>query len=435
MSTPTQSAEPFHDLVEESLDEAAFLWTRWETELSSLTRNLDEVWSWTEDRLGGAIDGIKVAPDELLEQVTNRALSLKDLAFHTVAAHVLATSTAATARGRLASVLREATGPGLAAMLRGIEVATLTGSFAPVAKALAKQDPEHCAGLVRVKSFQRAALGDELRAAYEGATPAQHTIVFRAVGNLPPAAAAPWVETGLKHPDAGPRLAAIESGIRHRIKPAWDAARELLQKPEVESAPLLRIVAMLGSAADHRQVCAALSIPALQRATLWALGNVGTREAAEHCLVIMEEATLARSAGEAYCAITGADLARLRLTAHDTGEAPALPPFEQDDLDADLVPRHEELWPLPDPKAVRQHWAGIASQFVPDQRYLRGQPAGVNALVQAVETGPMLRRPDYLFELFVRTQGRYDIEGRATRSIQQHMMASGRARLERPMDC
>jgi uncharacterized protein (TIGR02270 family) len=434
VSTPTKSAEPFHDLVEESLDEAAFLWTRWEADLSSLTRNLVEVWSWTEDRLGGAIDGIKVAPDDLLEQVTSRAFSLKDLAFHTVAAHVLATAPTAPARTQLASVLHEATGPSLAAMLRGIEVATLTGSFAPVAKALAKQDPEHCAGLVRVKSFQRAALGDELRAAYEDATPAQHVTVFRAVGHLPQAAATPWVETGLKHPSAGPRLAAIESGIRQRLKPAWHAALELLQKPEAVSAPLLRIVAMLGSAAEHRQVYAALSTPALQRACLWALGNLGTREAAEHCLVIMDEPTLARSAGEAYCAITGADLARARLTAHDTGEAPSLPPFEEDDLDADLVPRHEELWPLPDSKAVRQHWAGIASQFVPDHRYVRGEPADVNALVQAVETGPMLRRPDYLFELFVRTEGRYDVEARAMRAIQQHMMASGRARLERAAD-
>jgi uncharacterized protein (TIGR02270 family) len=434
VTTPTQSAGPFLDLVEESLDEAAFLWTRWEAELSSLTRNLDEIWSWTEDRLGGAIDGIRVAPDDLLEQVTNRAFSLKDLAFHSVAAHVLATSTAASARARLASVLGEATGPSLAAMLRGIETATLTGAFAPVAKALAKQDPEHCAGLVRVKSFHRAALGDELRSAYEDATTAQHITVFRAIGYLPQAHAKPWVETGLKHPESGPRLAAIESGIRQRLKPAWHAALELLQKPEAASAPLLRIVAMLGSAADHRRVYAALSSPDLQRASLWALGNVGTREAAEHCLVIMEDPMLARLAGEAYCAITGADLARARLTTHDTGETPSLPPFEEDDLDADLVPKHEELWPLPDPKAVRQHWAGIESRFVPEQRYLRGDPVGVSALVEAVETGPMLRRPDYLFELFVRTQGRYDVEVRATSAIQRHMMASGRARLERPAD-
>ena len=44
------TAVPFADLIGHSFDEAAFLWRRWEHELASPTRNLDEVWSWTEDR-------------------------------------------------------------------------------------------------------------------------------------------------------------------------------------------------------------------------------------------------------------------------------------------------------------------------------------------------------------------------------------------------
>ena len=40
---PQTVAEPFPDLVDESLDEAAFLWRRWERELTSLTRSLDEI--------------------------------------------------------------------------------------------------------------------------------------------------------------------------------------------------------------------------------------------------------------------------------------------------------------------------------------------------------------------------------------------------------
>jgi hypothetical protein len=82
---------------------------------------------------------------------------------------------------------------------------------------------------------------------------------------------------------------------------------------------------------------------------------------------------------------------------------------------------------------VRQHWATIASRFALDQRYVRGEPVGIDALVQAVESGPMLRRPDYLFELYVRTQGRYDVEARAAGPVQQRMMAAGRAQLERPV--
>jgi len=44
----------------------------------------------------------------------------------------------------------------------------------------------------------------------------------------------------------------------------------------------------------------------------------------------------------------------------------------------------------------------------------------------------MLRRPDYLFELYVRSGGKYDVEARTTRAVQRHMMAAGRARLAEP---
>src|SRR5436190_11144567 len=61
MPLTSGASHAFDDLVEESLDEAAFLWGRWESELVSLTRSLDEVWTWTEDRLHGALDGVRAA--------------------------------------------------------------------------------------------------------------------------------------------------------------------------------------------------------------------------------------------------------------------------------------------------------------------------------------------------------------------------------------
>src|SRR5215510_13570699 len=59
------AAAPFADLIETSLQEAVFLWERWERELTSPTRNLSQVWSWTEDRLQGALDGVRIAGDNL----------------------------------------------------------------------------------------------------------------------------------------------------------------------------------------------------------------------------------------------------------------------------------------------------------------------------------------------------------------------------------
>src|SRR5688572_5122882 len=79
---------PYPDLVDESLDEAAFLWRRWEGELTSLTRNLDEIYSWTEDRLHGALDGVRVAGARAVD-VASKELGSDDTDRVTVGTAVL----------------------------------------------------------------------------------------------------------------------------------------------------------------------------------------------------------------------------------------------------------------------------------------------------------------------------------------------------------
>jgi uncharacterized protein Usg len=83
------TAEPLWDLVEESLDEAVFLWKRWEADLASSVRNLEEVRSWTEDRLQGALDGVRVAGHDLV-RLTQAAVGGDDPTQLTVCAHLLA---------------------------------------------------------------------------------------------------------------------------------------------------------------------------------------------------------------------------------------------------------------------------------------------------------------------------------------------------------
>jgi uncharacterized protein (TIGR02270 family) len=149
----------------------------------------------------------------------------------------------------------------------------------------------------------------------------------------------------------------------------------------------------------------------------------------EHCLASMREAALGRIAGEAYASITGADLVRDRLTAPEPAEPPPLPPIEEEDLDADLVPRREDLWSLPDPDACAAHWASVEGRFAPETRYVRGMPFTLNALMEAIAQGPMLRRDDYALELYVRTNGACDVETRAGGPTQRRMMNEASTRL------
>jgi uncharacterized protein (TIGR02270 family) len=415
-------------LVEESLEEAAFLWTRWESDLSSLTRNLDEVWQWTEDRLFGAIDGVQLASGKMLENLIQDAMNA-GLSEYTVAAHVLAVSPADNARSLLGQMLRSTSGEKLGAMIRGIEVAPLDGSFAPVAKLLGDGSPEHCGGLARLKAFRRAPLAEELTRAYESKQMSLQVQVLKAVAHLPEDYVAAWVTEGMKHENPGVRLAAIESGVRRRVPNAWAAALHLARGATAQAAPLLRFIGMLGTAADHELVMSALGTPGLQPAAVWTLGHVGTPAAAECCLDLMRDPLLAPRAAEAYCTITGADVARDRLgTADASSDAPA-PSFEEDDLDADLVPSASDLWPVPDVNKMRAHWQSIAAQFQPGTRYLRGRMVSLDWLMDTIENGPMLRRPDHIAEAFVRTEGRYDVEARATGPVQKRMMRVSRRRM------
>ncbi|HEY4366072.1 MAG TPA: hypothetical protein VGN07_02475 [Steroidobacteraceae bacterium] len=425
MSHPARS--PLPELIEESLGEAIFLWQRWEGELTSLTRNLDEVWSWTEDRLHGALAGVRVAADRTVA-IATPGLASDNVHHVAVSAYLLASSTAADAAAALVRSLTTAQGPQLAAIVRALELvgsnATTNRVLGAAANALPEHGDAHNAALCRLKTFRRAAPGREMVPAFESNVPEHQAQALRAARYLQDQYVEEWIEVGLSCPHPDVQHAAIESGISRRLANAWHAAIERAARLDAGSARYLRIVALLGGAEEHEIVYDALRSAETQTQAIWALGHIGTQRAAEACLHGMKHAKLARHAGEAYCHITGADLNRDRLA---VVEAPAeVPAFEADDLDANLVPQAEELWPLPDVDAVRRHWETQQAQFQPGVRHVHGRVANLETLLAAVETGPMLRRPDLALELAAKSHGRYDVETRAFVQRQRTMLASSR---------
>ncbi|HEY8509569.1 MAG TPA: TIGR02270 family protein [Steroidobacteraceae bacterium] len=424
MTASSPRLAPLPDLIEESLDESVFLFQRWESELTSLTRNLDEIWSWTEDRLQGALDGVRVAGEDIV-RMTEEGLRGEDLPKVTTCAHLLAARSVPAARGLLASAVAEATGPQLSAMVRGIELADLDGSFAPVTNVLASKGPEHSAALCRLKAFRRAKPTRELTEAFESKVPEFQIAALRAAACAPDDTFVRYIATALSSDNPEVRRTAIECGIRRRMPEAWAAAISLAHARNPEASSLLSLIALLGNADEHQIVISCLREPALQKSGLFALGYIGTPEAVEICLAGMRDAKLARAAGEAYCAITGADLERDHLAAPEP-EGESLPPLDEDDLDANLVPSAEDLWPLPNVDAVRAHWQNVRQQFSPGVRHIRGRPASMQVLYEAIASGPMLRRPGFITEATVRTGGRYDVEPRAFVHVQRRMMNATR---------
>jgi len=155
---PRTTAAPLWDLVEESLDEAVFLWKRWEADLASPLRNLEEVQSWTEDRLQGALDGVRVAGQGVV-RLTQAAVGADDPTQLMVCAHLLAAGSPPEARMQLATAIGGASGARLWSMIRSIKPAELDSTFAPVTAALSSASPEHLAALCRLKAFRRSPPG------------------------------------------------------------------------------------------------------------------------------------------------------------------------------------------------------------------------------------------------------------------------------------
>jgi uncharacterized protein (TIGR02270 family) len=218
--------------------------------------------------------------------------------------------------------------------------------------------------------------------------------------------------------DARAREIAVESGLVLGLPEAWRIARALALADVSGSSTLLPALAMLGNAADHDGVVRMLGRPSRQREAIWALGFGGRRSGADACIDLLAQQRYAGLAAEAFCAITGLDLAGAGLLAarppaqrdDDDDEAP---PFEDDDLDATLVPRAEERLPEADVSGVIRWWNGNRARFDPGLRYLGGQPISVERLAGVLASGPMRRRAPIAFELAVRTHGCLQIETRA----------------------
>jgi hypothetical protein len=79
------------------------------SELASLTRNLDEVWSWTEDRLHGALDGVRVGGASTLD-LAKDALATDEIDKIAVSTAVLGSSHEPGAVDVMTTMLRDAKG-------------------------------------------------------------------------------------------------------------------------------------------------------------------------------------------------------------------------------------------------------------------------------------------------------------------------------------
>ena len=130
-----------------------------------------------------------------------------------------------------------------------------------------------------------------------------------------------------------------------------------------------------------------------RRRLVRALGLLGDPRFVPWLIEHMAEPEIARPCGEAFCWITGADLARMDL---ETLQAPPLPEHPSDDPgDDDVWLDEDESLPWPDAVKVQAWWAGQASMHAAaaaGQRRFEGEAPGVAAAQRVLREGTQRRR-------------------------------------------
>jgi uncharacterized protein (TIGR02270 family) len=358
-------------LVEESLSDAAFLWTRLDQALDAPDHTLTDVERWVEQRLFGAIDGVRLAGSAALSPLLAEAFVDQDPGLASIAAYVLATMDTTEALKELEHNLRQLKDDRVSAVARGLG---RTGN-APALRSLwcrAQDASSACrACVLEALGF----CGEAPEASWTSLLMADDAGVRRAAASalafLPSSQRGEVMWLALRSSDLEVRSRANMAGLIAGDSAAWPRCCEAVRArdPAVTCAPAMLMVAMLGSRSEQAQLCKALNVPELQRAALWALSFAGSCDAVD---AIVGAATRGQHTGlacEAIAAITGADLSKLMAAAgaaapqRDSATPPAVPGTE-----AEKQPAH-----VPDATALERWWRSERQRFDPDARYQHGK--------------------------------------------------------------
>jgi uncharacterized protein (TIGR02270 family) len=205
------------------------------------------------------------------------------------------------------------------------------------------------------------------------------------------------------------RLAALTAGLALGHPEAWPSTVEWAEGDAVDPE-LFTLVALLGQRADHEILFHRLQSAKHPEPLLWTLGACGSVEAGDLCLEFLRKKAperMTKAAAESMSWIGGFDLQEdeFQGEASEPSEEETLPALEEDDLDADLGLDGFDDLPTPHSEAIAAWWVKNRDRLSQHRRHLFGQPASREAILKALESAPLWRRPSVALELCLRTGG------------------------------
>ena len=384
------------DIYEELLDEAGFLWARWECALLAPNYTAAEVVAGPQERLAAHLDALVVGGRDVAERLLLPVLASGDTPAQVSAAawSLLQAQDA----DHLDQVLRAWAG---AEPRKAQAIARAMGlcrhpAIVPRLSALWA----HAAGDLRamildiVRRHDQAWAQQRVPEALRGTESSLLVVAFRVLRQTPkPDPSFMWLlEEAMSSPIPELRDEALVTGVVLKSRRVADVCRRVVGAGELGSLPYA-LLAISSDPADRQLLLRQLDAPPSAQPALFALGFAGDLSSAEAALSRMVDPELGASAAESFGAITG-------VAIDGSFRAPRV----EAEVGLDDPPpevRPEDQLPLPAVEPLRRWWSEQRGRFHPQQRYIAGTLRTPESMTRFLHNGPMWRRSVVALELAV----------------------------------
>jgi uncharacterized protein (TIGR02270 family) len=385
------------DIYEEHLDEAAFLWTRWEDALCAANYALHDVAVGPESRLLAHLDGLVLGGKPVVERLLLPALTADEPERASAAAWVLVQAEhGEDHQDAVIHAWLNAEPSIRAAIGRALEVSPKL-DLNRVARAWSAASTPVRAAIFEIMSLREPGWArPQLEAAVRADDSQLVAAGLRMLRRLGDRTLVAHAEDVLRR-DVGPATQeAIYTGVVFGLKRAWDTCRQAEIGADCASRMRLALLAVSPNEADRNIVRTAANQPSVRRNALWALGFAGDRSAADLLVDAMSDEKAAKVAGEAFAAITGIALEG-PLTKRGKTQGPGVD--EMSDDDPPPIVRSEDNLPMPNAEAVARWWKRERARFPQGVRHCYGAPRNQASLRAALLGAPTWRREVLWLEL------------------------------------
>ena len=377
MLTPTAQkplpAEPdsqiLWDIVEEHLDEAAFLSTQWEQALVSPAYTLAAVRDRVEERLLAHVDGLVAAGPLAAARLLRPALREGSDGVALAAALALLSSSNPESEAAVLEALLTAAEPQADQVRRALELCASERRQAVLRRLLSGQPSRVHAAAARILGFQKVDLGPALHALFDPADDALFQAGLYCLRYQPRPDGESAIRRALTAPGESLMTAALLAGAVAGVAEVLPVSRACIRAQHPATPTAAMLLGSLGGNADTELLCQIVTASPYAADVIFALGLGGARDTADACVDWLRTKALTRASGEAFLTITGADPDKEGLVQKTS--AASDPAAEVEDPE-DLNLSSETT--LLSADSVAAWWQKRRGDFTASERYHAGRP-------------------------------------------------------------